>query len=253
MKKLQNFLNENNITFELRIWGDDYFDEPFHVKGFLVSFDGYLDADAYNKLQKFRIYMTRRKSLDCFQIQSGAIKSFRVLTSTDSDVLAEHDAKRKDAIEAFWKNRHLENLVVKPLHYTDYTEICEMDKLSGFSVEEWVDEMDENNTYSWGLYLLDKLIGYCTIGGADDVYYAITEHPKYTPEAHFLSDVFIRPEYRNHEYGIYMIRQAIAQRIAKEGEYPVFLESMCGKLLSYYEKAGFEIIPNSELCMVWLP
>ena len=89
--------------------------------------------------------MVRRKSLDCFQIQSGTIQSFRVLTSTDSDALAEHDVKRKDAIEAFWKNRHPENLVIKPLHYTDYTEICEMDKLSGFSIEEWVDEMDENN------------------------------------------------------------------------------------------------------------
>lgn len=253
MKKLQNFLEENNITFEMNTWGDDYFADPFHVKGLLISFDGYLDANAYNKLQKFRNYMARRKSLDCSQIQSGAIKSFRVLTSTDSNALAEHDTKRKDAIENFWKNRHLGNLVVKPLHYTDYAEICEMDKLSGFSVEEWVDEMDENNTYSWGLYLMDKLIGYCTIGCADDVYCAIEEHPKYTPEAHFLSDVFIRPEYRHHEYGIYMIRQAIAQRIAKEGKYPVFLESMNRKLLSYYKKVGFEIIPNSELCMVWLP
>lgn len=101
MKKIQNFLKESNITFEMNTQGDDYFDESFHVKGFLVSFDGYLDADAYNKLQKFRSYMVRRKSLDCFQIQSGTIKSFRVLTSTDSDALAEHDAKRKDAIEAF--------------------------------------------------------------------------------------------------------------------------------------------------------
>lgn len=46
MIKLQNFLEENSITFEMNTWGDDYFDDPFHVKGLHISFDGYLDANA---------------------------------------------------------------------------------------------------------------------------------------------------------------------------------------------------------------
>lgn len=107
MKKLQNFLEENEISYETNVWGDDYFEESFIIKGLLVSFDGHLDQDAYNKLYKFRNYMARRKSLDYQPIQSGTVKSFRVLTAVDSSSLKEHDEKRKEAIEAFWKNRHL--------------------------------------------------------------------------------------------------------------------------------------------------
>ena len=94
MKKLQNFLEENEISYETNVWGDD------------VN----LDQHAYNKLYKFRNYMARRKSLDYQPIQSGTVKSFRVLTAVDSSSLKEHDEKRKEAIEAFWKNRHLKKI-----------------------------------------------------------------------------------------------------------------------------------------------
>lgn len=75
-----------------------------------MSFDGHLDQNAYNKLYKFRNYMARRKLLDYQPIQSGTVKSFRILTAVDSSSLKEHDEKRKEAIEAFWKNRHLKNI-----------------------------------------------------------------------------------------------------------------------------------------------
>lgn len=72
-----------------------------------MSFDGHLAQNAYNKLYQFRNYMARRKSLDYQPIQSGTVKSFRVLTAVDSSSLKEHDEKREEAIEAFWKNRYM--------------------------------------------------------------------------------------------------------------------------------------------------
>lgn len=105
MTKLEKFLKDNHITYKSDNWGDNYFGDSFHVPGLLVSFDGYLDSDAYVKLQKFRTYMKRRRVLDCYQIRSGAITSFRILSNADADLLKEHDEKKRAAIEEFWRNR----------------------------------------------------------------------------------------------------------------------------------------------------
>lgn len=149
-------------------------------------------------------------------------------------------------------------MIVLPLRRTDYDAVCDMDKISGFGLKQCVKDLHGYNDYSWELYLFDELIGYCTIGGADDVYYAIEECPLYTPEAYLLSDIFIRPEYRHHNYGIQMIKQVIAKRIAADSlfndeKYPVFLESISENLVPYYKKAGFSSISNDELCMILLP
>ena len=64
-------------------------------------------------------------------------------------------------------------ITVKPLNIKDINEIRKMDNMSGFNVAQWVEEMDENNDYSWGIYDDNILMGYCTIGYADDVYHVI--------------------------------------------------------------------------------
>lgn len=105
MKKLQNYLNQRNIHYESASWGDNYFNDNFHVDGLLVSFDHYLDPDAYSKCQLFLKNIKRRTSLDCFQIRSGAISSYRILRKRDAEALKEHDLMRSAAIEAFWTER----------------------------------------------------------------------------------------------------------------------------------------------------
>ena len=105
MKKLQFYLKKNNIHYETASWGDNYFNDNFHVDGLLVSFDHYLDPDAYTKSQKFLKYITRRTSLNCFPIKSGAISSYRILNKSDADALKEHDLMRTAAIDAFWAER----------------------------------------------------------------------------------------------------------------------------------------------------
>ena len=146
-------------------------------------------------------------------------------------------------------------VIVKPLSVADSEEIIKLDDMSGFYVSQWLDEMDDSNDYSWGIYVDHTLIGYCTIGYADDVPLIIKKHPAYSSseyESYFMSNVFIKTDYRHHGYGLQMIKEAILGRWEKETPAPVFLEIMHYKLENFYAKAGFELLSDA-VCMVLLP
>ena len=99
----------------------------------------------------------------------------------------------------------METATTKPLGKSDAATISELDKLSGFHVLEWVEDFSGWNDESWGLYLGGKLIGYCTIGYADNECPVITDHELWTPDSYQLSDVFILPAYRHRGYGSKMV------------------------------------------------
>lgn len=125
-----------------------------------------------------------------------------------------------------------------------------MDQMSGFCMEQW---LDDNVDFAWGLFHNDKLIGYCSIGIADDTEPLIEGHEAYKEDSSlYLSDVFILPEYRNQGYGSQMIKESIETRWKMDGEKnTVYLHAMGitgdlpydEKLKSFYEQIGF-----SELC-----
>lgn len=81
----------------------------------------------------------------------------------------------------------METATTKPLGKSDAATISELDKLSGFHVLEWVEDFSGWNDESWGLYLGGKLIGYCTIGYADNECPVITDHELWTPDSYQLS------------------------------------------------------------------
>mgnify|MGYP000348500268 FL=1 len=143
-------------------------------------------------------------------------------------------------------------ITVKPLNIKDINEIRKMDDMSGFYVAQWVEEMDENNDYSWGIYDDNILMGYCTIGYADDVYHVIEQHPLYNNNAYLLSDVYMKPEYRHKNFGLKLITETIQKRFALESKQPVFLEVMYDDLKNFYAKAGFTTIDDTE-CMIYIP
>ena len=125
-----------------------------------------------------------------------------------------------------------------------------MDQMSGFRMEQW---LDDNVDFAWGLFHNYKLIGYCSIGIADDTEPLIEGHEAYKEDSSlYLCDVFILPEYRNQGYGSQMIKESIETRWKMDGEKnTVYLHAMGitgdlpydEKLKSFYEKIGF-----SELC-----
>ena len=132
----------------------------------------------------------------------------------------------------------------KPLVITYAAAITRMDRLSGFKVRQWVEDADERNDESWGAYLNHQMIGYCTIGYADDQCPVIRDHELWARDAYQLSDVFIMPEYRHNGYGTQMIQDAIRGRYLSEGIRPVFLQALNQELMSFYQMTGFMRVEN---------
>ena len=150
-----------------------------------------------------------------------------------------------------------EYISASPLQKQDLKLVTLLDKESGFNVSWHVEDLDDDvsNDYSWGLYLDGFLIGYCTIGYADDVPGAIENHPAYVDDCYLLSDVYVCPEYRNRGYGLRMITEVIKGRWEMEEKAPVFLVCFDDKVQSFYQKAGFSRIEDPEdiSCMVLEP
>lgn len=148
------------------------------------------------------------------------------------------------------------SITVRPFRYDDLTDVIKMDAKSGNYVQRWVEALKEDayNDYSWGIYSGNILIGYCTIGYADDVCHTIAIHPLHNHESYLLSDVYITPEYRGCGFGLKLITEAIKGRFVREEPRPVFLELMYDRLKYFYQKAGFELLPDEHnACMVYIP
>ena len=130
-------------------------------------------------------------------------------------------------------------LTIRPLTYQDNQEIQNLDDMSGNDVAQWFQEEDDYcEDYAYGLFLNNRLIGYCTIGGADDCPLMIAKHELYNYNALLLSDVYVLPEYRNKSFGLQLIIKAIQLKREQENE-PVFLTLLYDSLSNFYEKAGF--------------
>lgn len=143
-------------------------------------------------------------------------------------------------------------ILIKKLNEYDEGIVCEMDAETGYNVTEWLDSEDS----VWGAFLANHLIGYCTIGYADDMPDAIAHHPAHTSDSLVLSNVFMIPRFRNHGYGMQLIKEAIHQRWeADKEENAVYLEVFDDELKYFYQKAGFSQIPDKDdlSCMVLIP
>lgn len=140
---------------------------------------------------------------------------------------------------------------VRPLTFADYEKTKELDTLSGNNVSQMVKDLKgcEENDYSWGIFLRETLIGYCTLGYADAMEDALIEHPQYSDDALLLSDVFIKKEYRGSGYALLMVKTVIEKRREVENE-PVFLALLDDTLSNFYKKLGFHWAFGEEYIMV---
>lgn len=137
-----------------------------------------------------------------------------------------------------------QNVFVRPLNENDTDSVRLLDECSGNYVQQWV---EDNTDYAWGAFLGNTLIGYATIGYADDCRGVIESYPGRTCDSLLLSDVYIKPEYRGRGYAKELISEVIAQRIDAADEL-VFLMLQHESLAMFYEKFGFREIGDS--CMV---
>lgn len=122
-----------------------------------------------------------------------------------------------------------------------------LDKLSGFFVEQWI---EDNTDYAWSFFVNNTLIGYCTTGCADDCPDIIETHPSYTVDSLLISNVFILPEYRHNHFGSQMIVEAIHNRWKSDGERnSVFLQAISESVMQFYEKNGFHVLEDEIMIL----
>lgn len=142
-------------------------------------------------------------------------------------------------------------MIVKPLVNLNSKEldtILELDKKSGFSVYHWV--KDNTDDYAYGIYNdNNEIVGYCTIGGADAVNPLVEEIPNFDFEDYYLSDVYVKPEYRHKGYGTYMLKEAIKIKYRSEGIAPIYLEVLYNDLKNFYNLVGFKTYKDTYVMM----
>lgn len=134
------------------------------------------------------------------------------------------------------------NLIVRQLTEKDEKQVEYLDIASGNYVGQWL----EDEGYSWGIFENDILVGYCTMGAADDCCRAITDYPGWTFDSLLLGDVYVNPLCRHHGYATRMIEEVIKQ---KSGNELVFLTLMHDGLIEFYKKFGFVLIAEGVMVL----
>lgn len=133
---------------------------------------------------------------------------------------------------------NMEHISTRGLNEADACEVRHLDRLSGECVAEWLD-----TDMSYGIFYDHKLIGYLTLGYADECGEPIESHPVRTCDSLMLSNVFVCEEYRGQGLGKKMISQALVNTNES-----VFLSFLYDELIPYYNSLGFaEIGENAML------
>ena len=139
-----------------------------------------------------------------------------------------------------------DKLRVLPLTEAKRWEAELFDIVSGNNVADSVDSPG----YAWGLFENDIMVGYCTLGGAEELGMdGQFDYPGYSAESLLLSDVFVSSERRGRGYAEFMVNEAIRLKTGGKPEL-VFLTILDDGLAHLYEKCGFEVINEKAGLMV---
>lgn len=134
----------------------------------------------------------------------------------------------------------ISDLEVRPLFSCDSEQVSAMDEASGFYLEQWLDDED----FGWGVLHNNKLIGYCSVGGADDVDSEIFDDPDYSCDALLLSDVYVDPAYRGQGVATFMLSQVLNR--VEPNDVTIYCCPMYSDLERLYNRVGF--ISMDSLC-----
>lgn len=139
----------------------------------------------------------------------------------------------------------MNNTYVRALEECDKEQVLKLDELSRSCLAEYLD----CNNYVWGIFNSNnELLGYCTLGGADDSTLGYSFYSYWTKDSLVLCDVFIKEDNRRKGLAIEMIKEVLKN--ANPDRESVFLTIVTDKLRRLYEKVGFKYIKDG--CMVWV-
>lgn len=144
----------------------------------------------------------------------------------------------RDLDKVVWREAN-SSLCVRALSEEDLVQVEVLDELSGNSVSDMVDSPD----YAWGLFVDSELVGYCTVGGADDLDMDYDEFKEWTDDSLLLSDVYVKEEHRGHGYGLRLVDEALS--LYNNMGSSVFLTILDDRLSHFYEKLGFRTLDDN--------
>lgn len=122
---------------------------------------------------------------------------------------------------------------VRALEEADMKQVAALDRLSGFKVFDGL----ESEEYAWGVFAGLELVGYCTLGGADDPDMGYNQLKEWNNDSLVLSDVYVKEEWRGKGVASLLINQAL-EKACPEKE-SVFLTVLDDRLAAFYRRLGF--------------
>ena len=105
---------------------------------------------------------------------------------------------------------------------------AEIKHLDKYSYRFVYDNFGIDSECVYGLWLENRIIGYCTLGYADGVIYNAGSDDL------LLSDVYILSKYRRKGYGLYFLKNVLSTV-----NVPIYAEIMKDSLFNFYSKLGF--------------
>lgn len=121
---------------------------------------------------------------------------------------------------------------VRALTEEDVKQVAGLDELSGNSVADMLDCEE----YAWGVFAGQELIGYCTIGGAEEY----DDYAEYKFGDLLLSDVFVKEEFRSKGVASALVEEVLSRCVAHNEK--VFITILDDNLAEFYKKLGFVTI-----------
>lgn len=164
--------------------------------------------------------------------------------------------RQVEAVREKYLGAKVEIPTVRVLLGTDMEQVTAMDEESTFCVADMMDPdvINPNEaSYAYGVFLGEHLIGYCTIGGADDCPDMIEKHEHWSGKSLLLGDVFIQDDYQGQGLGTMLVSIARTLEDPQE-ELPIFLTLLFDEIGKFYQKLGWQWCDETkEYCMVYLP
>lgn len=136
-----------NIVYEKgKVWSE--FAEPFYTDS--LKFDGLEEAMKFVEGKQAYDYLD-----ECVRLKD------------DEKVINVVDEKGN----VVWE---IEEVILRALTEADPEQVEMLDELSGNGVAD----MFDCEEYAWGVFVGNELVGYCTLGGADDYEMGYDEYPE---------------------------------------------------------------------------
>lgn len=122
---------------------------------------------------------------------------------------------------------------IKSLNISNIREVEVLDKESGNNLSIALEDVD----YVWGIFDCNKLIGYCSVGYADNCGKVIDSYKSDNNDALLISDVFILEHYRNKGYGTELLKDVIKKN--RDDKQLIFVMLLDKSLSHFYKQIGF--------------